>query len=167
MSSACRSALGVELAAVALPVGSVMLPLPAPPPPVRRVHHRAITCSTIAAMNPRGRPGSRWIFRCDDDEELWHDRIPFHILVSPAMEVVALVALTPDLNMVVDELSVPPLRDFRSGDGTLLPAGLGAKHRRPVYRFTAGDVPSAATVAAHLAEADRCAVWHSRRHPGC
>ena len=85
--------------------------------------------------------------------EPWHERwLAHHVRDSDY------VVITPDHDVYVETIAVPPLRNLRvgRGPGRLLPDDLGARHRQPVYRFSGGAIPDEVQAEARaLAEAER------------
>ena len=81
--------------------------------------------------------------------EPWHERI----LLLPGNSPGGWFVLTPDEDIYEESLWSPPLRRVLRCEGSRLPAGLGAAHGEPVYRFRA--VVTMATFRRAVADAQK------------
>ena len=93
---------------------------------------------SIAIRNPSAKPQIFVYLDYGVAGEPWHERwVAYHIGGRDY------IVITPDLDVYVETLAVPPLRNLRLGsDGRRLPDDLGARFRQPVYRFAAGGIPT-------------------------
>jgi hypothetical protein len=93
--------------------------------------------------------------------EPWHERL----ILKRCGESSDFVILTPDNDVYVETLAVPPLDAIRfCGPARSLPLGLGAAAGQPVYRFAA--VPSASKLRKLLVEATALASFTVLSDPG-
>ena len=105
----------------------------------------------IAVRRPRPSNGSRMFVDYGVGGEPWHER---HIV--GVVRERDFVVITPDHDVYVETLDVPPLRNIRAGvSSRALPAGLGATQHQPVYRFSGAIPDDTMTEARALLAAER------------
>jgi hypothetical protein len=94
-------------------------------------------------------------------EEPWHENLPLRRLA----DISDYIILTPDNDMYIETLAVPPLAAIRTcGPSSSMPPGHGARAGHSVYRFV--GVPSPAILKRVLAEAISLASFTVLSDPG-
>ena len=95
--------------------------------------------------------GERVLLDYGEAAEPWHERLLLRKVAANDW-----VVLTPDMDVYVEEIAVPPLGGVRhiAVDGAL-PFGLGAAYGQPTYRFV--NFPTAAAFLLIEAEAEQIA----------